>query len=90
VGAGSVPEGVSGAGAGGKAARPRPGYISYLLRLWLVRGEGKPTWRASLQAPGTREAVGFEGLRELLRFLRQAMEEQERDWKGKTGRKGCE
>ena len=53
------------------------GYLSYLLRLWLVSSEGELTWRASLQAPGTREAVGFAGLEELLRFLRQAMQDQE-------------
>lgn len=64
------------------------GYLSYLLRLWLVSSEGEPIWRASLQAPGTHGAVGFAEPEELVRFLRQAMEEQEKDWKVKTGRKG--
>ena len=53
-----------------------PVYISYLLRLWsLPREEGAPAWRASLEAPLSRERYNFVGLESLFAFL-QAETEQ--------------
>lgn len=47
-----------------------PTYLSYLLRLWRVRGESE-VWRASLENPLTRDSKGFGGLDELFDFLRR-------------------
>ena len=49
------------------AGRERP-YLSYLLRLWLVEGDG-PVWRASLEAPGHAERHGFATLEALFAYL---------------------
>jgi hypothetical protein len=49
------------------AGRQRP-YLSYLLRLWMVEGDG-PEWRASLENPTTAERHGFATLEQLLAFL---------------------
>ena len=45
------------------------GYISYLVRLWRVRGRGKPIWRASLESPQTGQRLGFANLADLFTFL---------------------
>jgi hypothetical protein len=47
------------------------GYISYLLRLWQIRSEGKPAWRASLESPHTGERRGFANLADLFTFLEE-------------------
>jgi hypothetical protein len=44
-------------------------YISYLLRLWQTRSEGKLIWRASLESPHTGERQGFINLGDLFAFL---------------------
>jgi hypothetical protein len=49
------------------AGRQRP-YLSYLLRLWMVEGDG-PVWRASLENPSTAERHGFSSLEKLVGFL---------------------
>lgn len=55
-------------------------YLSYLLRLWRVSGDGesephhgaeKVVWRASLESSRTRERQGFASLEDLFDFLRQ-------------------
>ncbi|MBL7183254.1 MAG: hypothetical protein ISS50_02265 [Anaerolineae bacterium] len=65
-----------------KGTREQPDYLSYLLRLWRVRGdEGahqsaeKPIWRASLESPFTGERMGFASLDALFAFLRQQTSE---------------
>jgi hypothetical protein len=49
----------------------QPDYLSYLLRLWQVRGEEKTVWRASLESVDTGERKGFAGLEALFDFLRE-------------------
>jgi hypothetical protein len=49
----------------------QPEYLSYLLRLWRVSGEGEAVWRASLESPHTGERHGFAGLTDLFTFLKQ-------------------
>ena len=44
-------------------------YLSYLLRLWQTSDDGKLTWRASLESPGTGQRLGFADLDELFKFL---------------------
>jgi hypothetical protein len=58
-------------------ARERSGYLSYLLRLWRVKGkaedetvQGKEVWRASLESARTRELRLFRTVDELFNFLR--------------------
>lgn len=46
-------------------------YVSFLLRLWQVKSEGKLVWRASLESPHTGERRGFGSLAELFIFLEQ-------------------
>jgi hypothetical protein len=48
-----------------------PDYLTYLLRLWRMRGEGAAGWRASLAAPGSGERHGFASLDDLFLFLRR-------------------
>jgi hypothetical protein len=50
---------------------PAPDYLTYLLRLWRMRGEGAAGWRASLAAPGSGERYGFASLDDLFLFLRR-------------------
>lgn len=45
-------------------------YISYLLRLWQVKTEGRAVWRASLECPHTGALQGFADLEALCRYLR--------------------
>jgi len=58
-------------------SEPRRRYIAYLLRLWQVRSEAGPTWRASLESAQGGERLGFTGLDELLEFLRRRTIEEE-------------
>jgi hypothetical protein len=46
-------------------------YISYLLRLWQIKSEGKLIWRVSLENPLTHKRQGFASLEELFNFLEQ-------------------
>ena len=46
-------------------------YLAFMLRLWQVDGEGRPTWRASLESPRTGERHGFASLEALFEFLRE-------------------
>jgi hypothetical protein len=52
------------------ARETRP-YISYLLRLWQIKSQGSPVWRASLEEPHTGQRRGFASLEDLFDFLRQ-------------------
>lgn len=66
------------------AGRERP-YLAYLLRLWLVEGDG-PVWRATLENPTTAERHGFASLDQLVAFLRtktRDLAEEER-WERKA------
>jgi hypothetical protein len=60
-----------------KETRKQKDYVSYMLRMWRDRGDGKAgapqkgPWRASLQSPRTGEMVGFASLDELVAFLRK-------------------
>ena len=52
-----------------RMSREQGRYISYLLRLWQTRSEGKLIWRASLESPHTGERYGFATLGDLFEFL---------------------
>lgn len=54
-----------------------PRYISYLLRMWQVKGERDWSWRASLESPGSGERRAFPSLERLIGFLREQMGKQE-------------
>jgi hypothetical protein len=49
--------------------KEQPEYLSYLLRLWRVNGEGRTVWRASLENPHTGERRGFAHLADLFTYL---------------------
>jgi hypothetical protein len=51
-------------------ARKQLRYLSYLLRLWQTSIDGKLTWRASLEIPGTGKRRGFTSLKDLVAFLK--------------------
>jgi hypothetical protein len=58
--------------------KERPGYVSFLLRLWRENDEvqndhsaTQPIWRATLESSRTGELWGFASLRELFAFLRR-------------------
>lgn len=53
-----------------KGTREQPDYLSYLLRLWR-EGEGRATWRASLESSHTGERKGFASLDDLFGFLQE-------------------
>ena len=53
--------------------------LSFLLRLWQVKDEGKRVWRFSLVDPFTEKRKGFASLGELLNYL---LEEIYEDLKG--------
>jgi hypothetical protein len=46
-------------------------YLSYLLRLWQTRQEGRLVWRASVESAHTGERQGFANLTELVAYLEQ-------------------
>jgi hypothetical protein len=48
-----------------------PDYLTYLLRLWRMRGAGAAGWRASLASPDSGERHGFASLDDLFLFLRR-------------------
>jgi hypothetical protein len=54
------------------AVKEPPHYLSYLLRLWRVDGEGaEPVWRTSLESSRTGERMVFTRLEDLFDFLRE-------------------
>ncbi len=68
--------------------RQRP-YVSYLLRLWLVEGDG-PVWRASLENPRTAERHGFTTLEDLCAYLQAETHDlaAEEEWQARAERDG--
>ena len=61
-----MPEGPKDSGA-----RAGASYLSYLLRMWSIPGEGKAEkWMASVESPLTREHRTFADLENLFDFLR--------------------
>ncbi|MCB9418931.1 MAG: hypothetical protein H6667_03960 [Ardenticatenaceae bacterium] len=54
----------------------KPGYFSYLLRLWETEDEGRRVWRVSLELPATGERYGFASLPELFAFLEEKTGEE--------------
>jgi len=49
-------------------------YISYLLRLWRVKEEGRDVWRASLQDPQSGERISFATVEALFAYLQEQLE----------------
>lgn len=60
-------------------SQERPRYISYLLRLWQVKGERGWLWRASLESPGSSERRAFPSLERLIAFLQTQTGQMESD-----------
>ncbi len=56
--------------------KEQPDYLSYLLRLWRERDEGKLAWRASLESAFTGKRYGFASLDNLFDFLRRLTSRQ--------------
>lgn len=54
----------------------RPCYLSYLLRLWQVKGRQGWTWQASLESPATGKRQGFHNIDSLMTFI-QGQTQQE-------------
>jgi hypothetical protein len=48
----------------------RPRYLSYLIRMWQVKGRRGWQWRASLESPDSGERRSFPSLDRLIAFLR--------------------
>jgi len=46
-------------------------YLAYMLRLWQISGEDRPTWRASLEDAQTGARQGFASLDALFAFLEE-------------------
>lgn len=46
-------------------------YLSYLLRLWMVKENGEYIWRASLESPKSGAQVGFDSLESLAAYLKE-------------------
>jgi len=46
-------------------------YLAYMLRLWQISGEDRPTWRASLEDAHTGARQGFASLDALFAFLEE-------------------
>ncbi len=57
----------------------REKYLSYLLRVWLVRVNGKSVWRGSLEDPFTGGRKGFANLLELFIYLSTQIGEKDQD-----------
>ena len=54
-------------------------YHAWLLRLWQTGAPGEARWRASLEAPHTRQVQRFADLDALLAFLKSPPDEPEAD-----------
>jgi hypothetical protein len=50
-------------------ALDKPGYLSYLLRLWGVQAGNGVAWRASLEPVGSDEQINFASLEALCSYL---------------------
>jgi hypothetical protein len=59
-----------------KNESPRPGYLSYLLRIWRVEVRQRALWRASLECPHTGEKLGFADLEALHRYLQRETQQE--------------
>ncbi|MFN2106931.1 MAG: hypothetical protein ACK2U5_17755 [Candidatus Promineifilaceae bacterium] len=46
-------------------------YLSYLLRMWVVKNQGGMVWRFSVENVHTAERKGFDSLESLCDFLCQ-------------------
>jgi hypothetical protein len=55
----------------GDAEDQAPDYLSFLLRLWRMQGQGADSWRVSVASPGNGERHGFSSLDEFFAFLRR-------------------
>lgn len=44
-------------------------YLSYLLRLWMVKAADGNQWRALLESPLTGERIGFPNMEALFTYL---------------------
>ena len=51
-------------------AAGQPDYLSYLLRLWRMKGSAG-AWQGSVESPQSGERLGFGSLDELFAFLRE-------------------
>jgi hypothetical protein len=51
-------------------------YRSFMIRMWQVKDDDQPTWRASIEVVDSGEQYGFTSLDEMFAFL----EEQTRAW----------
>jgi hypothetical protein len=49
----------------------RPRYLSYLLRLWQVKGGQGWNWQASLESPTTGKRQGFQNIGSLMDFIQE-------------------
>lgn len=60
----------------------KPGYQSFLMRLWQERVAGRLVWRASLHSTATGETRVFSSLESLLLFLTNQFPDEEGffDW----------
>ena len=57
----------------------REKYLSYLLRVWLVRDSGKSVWRGSLEDPFTGDRMGFANILELFIYLTTQIDKNDQD-----------
>ncbi len=61
------------------------GYRSFLLRLWIIKHNGKHIWRASMEIPRSGEQQSFSSLDELIRFLQNLLEIMENEVEKQAG-----
>jgi hypothetical protein len=54
----------------------RPRYLSYLLRLWQVKGQHGWNWQASLESPITGKRRGFQNLNDLMAFIQDQTQQE--------------
>jgi len=60
-----------------RSKKPGPTTVSYLLRVWRVRGEEGIVLRAALKSRHDAEWVGFASLEALVEALRAEMEQED-------------
>lgn len=53
-----------------------PHYLSYLLRLWMVKSAGETLWRASLESSLTGDRLGFPDLEALFLYLERITQDR--------------
>lgn len=54
-------------------------YQSFLLKLWLVKQNGRLLWLASLEDPHTGQQINFSSLEDLFIFFNQLRKDLEGD-----------